>query len=202
MSARARMDWDVLRRRLAAAQSAIERSLARDPGETKRVLDARARALGRVPPQEGGQDGVEVVQFRLSGEIYAVEASRVREIGPLENFAPLVCAPAFVLGIVNLRGEILSVVDIRRFFDLPQQGLSDLNKLVVLRSETMTFGILADAVLGMRRIAPAGLQPSLPTLSGVREKYLMGVTADRTVVLDAMKLLEDEQLVVREQVQR
>jgi len=64
----------------------------------------------------------------------------------------------------------------------------------------MMFGILADAILGVRRIALAGIQPSLPTLTGIREKYLKGITPERTVVLDAGKLLADEDIVVQEQV--
>ena len=105
-----------------------------------------------------------------------------------------------MLGIVNLRGEILSVIDIKKFFELPEQGLTDLNKIIVLQSEDMLFGILADAIAGVRRIPVAGMQPSLPTLTGIREDYLQGVTPERLVVLDAEKLLTDENIVVREQV--
>lgn len=105
-----------------------------------------------------------------------------------------------VLGIVNLRGEIVSVIDVRKFFDLPQTGLPDLNKVIVLKSGDMVFGILADVILGVRRIALAEIQSSLPTLTGIRGKYLKGITPERTVVLDAGKLLADEDIVVQEQV--
>jgi len=64
----------------------------------------------------------------------------------------------------------------------------------------MVFGILADAILGVRRISLAEIQPSLPTLTGIREKYLKGITPERTVILDAGKLLADEEIVVQEQV--
>ena len=105
-----------------------------------------------------------------------------------------------MLVIVNVRGEILSVIDLRKFFDLPEKGLTDLNKVIVLESGHMVFGILADAVIGARRIRLAGIQPSLPTLTGVREAYLKGVTPERTVILDAEKLLADEKILVQEQV--
>jgi purine-binding chemotaxis protein CheW len=64
----------------------------------------------------------------------------------------------------------------------------------------MLFGILADVIAGVRRIPLTGILPSLPTLTGVREEYLKGVTAERIVVLDAEKLLMDESIVVQEQV--
>jgi len=195
------LDWREVERRLEAARAAMERGWAPDAEEAKRLLKARARALAREPAKdEADDDYIEVVEFVLAYEQYAVETRHVREIHPLEHLTPLPCTPAFVLGIVNVRGEILSVIDLRKFFDLPEKGLTDLNKVIVLESENMLFGVLADAVIGARRVRVADIQPSLPTLTGVREAYLMGVTAERTVILDAEKLLADETIVVQEQV--
>ena len=104
------------------------------------------------------------------------------------------------LGIVNVRGEILSVIDLKKFFELPEKGLTDLDKVIVLEAENMRFGILADAVPGVRRVPVGEIQPSLPTLTGVREAYLKGVTVERMVILDADKLLADERIIVLEQV--
>ena len=197
----AAIDWHEVHRRLDAARAAGKRARTPDPEETKRVLKARAQALARQPGQaEAAGEHVEVVEFVLAHERYAVETRYVREVYPLENLTPLPCTPAFVLGIVNLRGEILSVIDLKKFFELPEKGLTDLNKVIVLQSGNMRFGILADAVAGVRRVPLVGIQPSLPTLTGVREAYLKGVTAERTVVLDAEKLLADERIVVQEQV--
>jgi purine-binding chemotaxis protein CheW len=171
------------------------------PEETKRILKARAEALAREPAQaQAAGEHIEVVEFVLANERYAVETRCVREVYPLENLTPLPCTPAFVLGIVNMRGEILSVIDLKKFFELPEKGLTDLNKVIVLETENMLFGVLADTVLGVRRVAVDEIQPSLPTLTGVREAYLKGVTAERVVILDADKLLADERIIVREQV--
>lgn len=171
------------------------------PGETKRILKARAQALARQPAQaQTAAAHIEVVEFVLAAERYAVETRFVREVHPLENLTPLPCTPAFVLGIVNLRGEILSVIDLKKFFELPEKGLTDLDKVIVLEAENMLFGILADAVPGVRRVSVDEIQPSLPTLTGVREAYLKGVTAERVVILDAARLLADERLIVLEQV--
>lgn len=195
------IDWPKVYRRLEATRAGIERAWTPDAEETKRILKARALTLAREPGEAIGVDGgLEVVEFHLSYERYAFESLYVREVYVLESFTPLPCTPPFVLGIVNLRGEILSVVDLKRFFDLPEKGLTDLNKLVVLRSGDMLLGILADAIAGVHRVPLADLQPSLPTLTGIREKYLKAVTPQRTVILDAEKLLMDESIVVQEQV--
>ena len=195
------IDWREVERRLEAARVAIERIWAPTAEDTQRILKERAQTLAQEPARaEAVDEGIEVVEFLLAHERYAVASEHVRKVYPLEDIAPLPCTPAFVLGIVNVRGEILSVIDIKKFFDLPEKGLTDLNKVIVLESEDMVFGIVADAISGVRRIQRAGIQPSLPTLTGIREDYLLGVTAERVVILDAEKLLADEKLIVQEQV--
>lgn len=195
------IDWREVERRLEAARVAIERIWAPTAEDTQRILKERAQTLAREPERaEAADAGIEVIEFLLTDERYAVESEYVREVYPLEDLTPLPCTPAFVLGIVNVRGEILSVIDIKKFFDLPEKGLTDLNKVIVLEFRDMVFGIVADAISGVRRIQRAGIQPSLPTLTGIREDYLLGVTAERVVILDAEKLLSDEKLIVQEQV--
>ncbi len=199
---KAAVNWRAVERRMQAARSAIEHVGAPTPEETQRILKARARALAQKPvPTEAAGECIEVVEFLLAGEHYAIESQYIQEVYPLENLTPLPCTPAFVLGIVNVRGEILSVIDIRRFFDLPQQGLTDLSKVIIVRSQEMEIGILADAILGARSIARADIQASLPTLTGIREDYLTGVTRERVVILDAAKLLSDKKIIVQEEVQ-
>ena len=195
------IDWNEVKQRLETAHIAIERIWAPTAAETRRILKERAKTLAREPARAESDDKwIEVVEFTLAHERYAVASEHVREVYPLEELTPLPCTPPFVLGIVNLRSEILSVIDIKKFFDLPEKGLTDLNKVIVLESEDMAFCILADAIGGVRHIRRADIQPSLPTLTGIREDYLQGVTAERVVVLDAGKLLADEKLVVNEQV--
>ena len=167
--------------------------------ETGRILRERAKALAQEAPLEDAGERLEAVEFQLAYETYAIESRYIREVYPLERLTTLPCVPAFVLGTVNVRGEIISVVDVRKFFDLPEKGLTDLNKLIVIESTAICFGILADAIIGVRHFRVDELQPSLPTLSGVREEYLKGISRERTIILDAEKLMADERIVVREQ---
>ncbi|MDD5035098.1 MAG: chemotaxis protein CheW [Methylococcaceae bacterium] len=195
------IDWRQIERRLEEAQVAIEHAWEPTAEETKRILRERAKGLAREHGQtELADERIEVVEFILSSERYAIESRTVREVYPLENLAQLPCTPAFVLGIINLRGEILSVIDIKKFFDLPENELTNLNKVIVLQSEKMVLGILTDAIGGVRSIPLADIQPSLPTLTGIREEFLKGITSDRTIILDADKLMVDKKIIVEEQV--
>ena len=174
-----RIDWDEIHRRIDAVGAAIEGGYTPSPEESKRILKRRAEILAREKAEKAEEDSIEVVEFLLANEHYGIESHFIREVYPLKDYTPLPGVPSFVLGLVNVRGRILSVIDIKKFFDLPEKGLSDLNKIIIINDDKMEFGILADAILGVRNIAVSGLGPPLPTLTGIREEFLQGITGER-----------------------
>lgn len=191
------LDWSKIHRRIEAAQTVLDQWLAPSPEEKKKILKERAKALAREPEEKRTAEAdLEVVEFLLAYERYGIESSFVREVYPLKELTPLPGTPPFVLGIINVRGRILSVIDIKKFFDLPEKGLTDLNKVIILQSDQMVFGVLADAILGVRNISVSELQSTLPTLTGIREEYLKGVAKERVVILDAGRLLSDRKIIV------
>jgi purine-binding chemotaxis protein CheW len=194
------MDWDGIRSRLEAARAEIEEGGTPGPAECARILRARARVLAREDEREDGEEKIEIVEFLLAYERYGIVAAFAREVYPLRDMTDIPCAPDHVMGIINVRGQIVSIVDFKKFFDLPDKGLGALNKVIILQSDDMEFGVLADEIIGVREVPAAGLQASLPTLTGIREEYLLGITEDRTVVLDAGRILSDEKIVVNEAV--
>lgn len=195
------IDWAEVHRRMDRLREAVERGWAPDPGETAQILEQRAASLAR-PVAAGGEpgQGIEVIEFGLCGERYALESEWVREVFPLTELTPLPCTPAFVAGIVSVRGEIVSVIDLRRFFGLSAAGLADLNRVIILEAPAMVFGVLADHIAGVSSLPLAHILPPPAGLQGVGADYLRGITAQRLVVLDARRLLEGGDLVVREDV--
>jgi len=166
------------------------------------ILRARAKALAREPEtRQTAVAALEVIEFGLAHERYALEAVYVREVQPLEDLTPLPGTPPFVAGIVNVRGRILPVIDIRKFFDLPEPGITDAHMILLVHTAEMELGILADTVAGVRSIPFDAIQSSLPTLTGLREEYLKGVTAERLVILDAARILADRRIIVQEEVE-
>ncbi len=169
--------------------------------DAQRILRERARALARVPLRLPAADTMlELLEFRLARERYALESRHVQEVHPLRELTPLPGTPAFLLGIVNVRSRILPVLDLKKFFDLPEQGLTDLHRIIRVRGNDLELGLLADVVVGVRSVPAASLQPSLPTLTGIRADYLKGVTDERLVVLDLERILADPKIVVHEDV--
>jgi purine-binding chemotaxis protein CheW len=169
---------------------------------TREILKSRARKLSMpLSSQLAKGDSIEVVEFRLAHERYAVEQRYVREVCPLRQLTPLPCTPAFMAGIINARGQIVPVIDIKKFFELPETGITDLHVVVILHINNIELGLLADAVTSVRSVLIAELQPSLPTLTGIRAEYLKGIADDQVVILDAAKILADQKLVVNEEVE-
>lgn len=170
--------------------------------EKKRlILKERARALaGETGDKKPEQGRTEIIVFRLASEIYGFETTFVREAFQLKDYTAIPGTPPFVVGVVNVRGQILSVLDFRKFFNLPGNGLGELNKLIIIHNNEMEFGVLTDEIIGIRNIVPGELQQSLPTLQGLKEEYLKGITADRLIILDADKLLSDKNIIVKDEI--
>ncbi len=161
------------------------------------VLRARARELAKPPAVEDESvRPIEIVEFTLGQEHYAFPSSVVREVFNLTEITPLPSLPPFVLGVTNVRGRILSVIDIRRFLEFGDMGLSNLNRAIILSNGSMELAVLADQVVGVYESDSNRWQKTMPTLVGKREAYLGGVTKDRVVVLDAEKLLKSRDLLV------
>jgi purine-binding chemotaxis protein CheW len=169
--------------------------------DTAQIMQERARTLARPLGQEAAQNGlIGLLEFSLAKENYAVETRHVSEVLPLNDLTPLPCTPAFLCGIINVRGRILPVLDIRQFFNLPAQGITDLHRIILVQRDELELGLLADEIVGVRTLSADDLQPALPTMTGILGDYLKGVTADRLVVLDLDKLFSDEKLTLHQEV--
>lgn len=167
-------------------------------GQSKRkILRHRAKELAKRPEiEEDTGSCLEIVEFQLAHERYGIEAGYIREVWPLKDYTPLPFTPPFIMGIINVRGQILSLMDIKKFFDLPDKGLTDLNKVIILHDNEMELGILADMIIGVQSVPLKNIQLRLATLSGINASYLKGITKDRLVILDSKKILSDKKIIV------
>jgi purine-binding chemotaxis protein CheW len=164
------------------------------------ILRVRARALAAEIESEDG-DGpppLRIVEFAVGRERLAIETACVREVCPLHDLTPVPHSPPFVCGIVNVRGHILTVLDLRHLLGLPEHGLVDRQHVIVVHSERGDVGLLADGAPIVRTLRQSEILPAPATLTGVRAQYLHGVTT-RLAILDVARLLADPKLVVDEE---
>ena len=194
---RTSIDWAAVRERLARAQAATEAALRPSPEQARRILDERARALVRpAADAEPIGERLDAVVFGLAGERYAIATGYVREVARLTDFTPIPGCPDFVVGVTNLRGSVVMVVDIGRFFDMPRKGLTDLSRIVVLGRDQAEFGVLVDEALGQQALALADILEPPGEVAGIGRDYLAGVTGEALIVLDGAALIDDRRLYV------
>ncbi|MGR3219371.1 MAG: chemotaxis protein CheW [Candidatus Anammoxibacter sp.] len=194
--------WEDIHSRLNHVKDTIKNGFQLTKEKQGRILKSRAKILARKP--KGEKDGIteyiDVLEFMVANETYGIDIVHINEVFPLKQFTPIPCLPQFIPGIINVRGEIFSVIDIKKFFGLPEKGFTDLNKAIIVRSDEMTIGILADSIIGVRAIPVDNIQQSLPTLTGIRKEYLKGLTEEGLIILNIEKILGDKNIIVYDEV--
>jgi purine-binding chemotaxis protein CheW len=187
--------------RLQKAKKTIERQGVLTSRDKKKILKSRAKKLSIGEEKKGEKTAYrEVLEFILGGERYALEIGYIREIYPMKEYTVLPCTPPFITGIINVHGQVLTIMDMKKFFDLPEKGLTDLNKAIIVRKDDIELGILADEVLGFRNIGELELQPGFPILKDLRADFLKGMTSEGLIVIDVSRLLSDKRIMVHEEV--
>ncbi len=143
-----------------------------------------------------GGDEKQLVVFQLAAELYGVEISRVHEIIRLQSVTRVPRAPAFVEGVINLRGKVIPVVDLGRRFGLPLGEHSRASRIVVVEIGDQVVGIIVDAVSEVLRVNTSIVEPPSPVVAGIDSEYLEGIAKlpDRLVILlDLDRVLAKEE---------
>ena len=159
-------------------------------------LAGLARVAEGAPASEGGRGGegarasdpvVELCAFRVGSEEYAIDLRRIREILQLLPVTPVPHAPAFVEGVVSLRGEVVPVIDLRKRLGMARQGGGALPatpvtggrpKVMVVNVGGRVFGLLVDAVREVVRIRRSQIRPP-PLLEGAGPHLFLGICGGR-----------------------
>jgi purine-binding chemotaxis protein CheW len=194
------IDWADVRKRLAAAVRATDEAIRPSPELAQRVLDERARRLAHQAPAalRPGETFI-LVSFSISNERYAIEARFVREIVRLVDLTPVPGTHDFLMGLTNLRGEILAVIDLRTFFGLAARSMTDLCRVVVLGEDRNELGVLADQAHAIAEVPANQVLEPPHSAPRIGRAYVRGVTRDALIVLDGAALLGDPRLTIDDQ---
>ncbi len=163
------------------------------------ILRERAQKLSQPAARSRGIVRIEVLKFRLAYQEYAIGMKYVREVVLTGGITPVPGTPEYISGICAIRGEIISLVDLRALFSVSGRGLTDLNRVIVVTDGTMTFGILADYITGIATIPASMPTAPAPVPSTAPVPYQLGVV-EGIVVLDGAALLSDSRMLIDETV--
>lgn len=157
---------------------------------------ARESAMNTAPVDGAGNDPVmQLVTFQLQNESYGINVMQVQEVLRVSEIAPVPGAPSYVMGIVNLRGNVVTVIDTRARFGLPSTAIGDSSRIVIIESEKQVVGILVDSVAEVVELRASEIE-SAPNLgSEESSRYIQGVATQEDellIVIDLKKLLTEQ----------
>ena len=142
-----------------------------------------------------------LVLLRLGADRYAVPITSVREILRVGRLTPVSTAPAFVLGVINLRGVIMTILDLRVFFGLEPGPVGAEARIVIAEGGGMVVGILVEQVEEIVDLPAALVKPPLASSRGIVEEYVAGIAAlggQMVVLVDLEKVLRNPRIIVDE----
>lgn len=136
------------------------------------------------------------VTFRLEDETYAINVMQVQEVLRVTEIAPVPGAPVFVLGIINLRGNVVTVIDARKRIGLPSKEMDDDTRIVIIEAGEQVVGIVVDAVAEVMYVNESEIEAAPSVGNDDSSKYIQGVVSrdnQITILMDLNKLLTEEE---------
>lgn len=156
------------------------------------------RTKSMVEPQ------VQVVTFRIGGSEFGLDVFSVHEIVRHEGVAPLPQAPPFVEGVVDVRGVLFPVVDLRRRFELPASGESEDARIVLAELGGRRLGLVVDQVTEVMRVPEPSISDPPDYVRGIGAEYIRGIARvdGRLIILiDMERVLSSEERIALEEVE-
>lgn len=146
---------------------------------------------------ENGKDPVvQWVTFHLEEETFGINVMQVQEVLRVSEIAPVPGAPDYVLGIINLRGNVVTVIDTRKRFGMPPGEVDDNSRVVIIESQGQIFGILVDSVAEVVELRRSEIDMAPNVGNEENARYIQGVAtvdSDLLILVDLNKLLTEEE---------
>jgi len=143
-----------------------------------------------------GDEVIQLVTFRLKDETYGINVMQVQEVLRVSEIAPVPGAAEYVLGIINLRGNVVTVIDTRTRFSLPTGELDGASRIVIIESEEQVVGILVDSVAEVVELHQSEIDSAPNVGNDESSRYIQGVASrdeGLLIVVDLNKLLTEEE---------
>jgi purine-binding chemotaxis protein CheW len=142
---------------------------------------------------------LQFVGFRLADEDYAIAITTIQEIILMKPITRLPQSPGYIEGLINLRGSVIPIINLRKRFGMPPRDLDEETRTIVVNVHDKTVGCIVDAVTQVMRISRDQIQPPPLGVAGGSYRYLAGLARldDRLLILlDIEKLFQEEELAV------
>nr|WP_086941090.1 chemotaxis protein CheW [Thaumasiovibrio occultus] len=157
---------------------------------------SQVTSVAEVKKEDSNDQVLQWVTFKLDEETYGINVMQVREVLRYTEIAPVPGAPDYVLGIINLRGSVVTVIDTRARFGVNQGDVTDNTRIVVIEAEKQVIGILVDSVAEVVYLKTSEIDSTPSVGTDESSKYIQGVSnrnGELLILVDLNKLLSDEE---------
>lgn len=165
------------------------------------LLEERARILAHPVENPPGQKSAKVLKFTLADREFGIPLSAIREVVLTGRITRVPGTPAYIAGICIIRGEIISLVDLRVLLPIPHTGITDMNRVIVVSGDTLTLGLLADRITGLEDLDEQWVsqvpEDSAEYTEG-RRKLVNVVKDGALTVIDTATLFSDPRMIIDE----
>lgn len=137
------------------------------------------------------------VTFQLDDETYGIDVMQIREVLRSPEISPVPGAPAFVLGIINLRGNVVAIIDTRSRFNLGPREVDDSSRILILEAGDHVVGFLVDSVSEVAELSNGNIEVAPDTGSRDASRFISGLynrDEGLLILIDAARLLSDDEL--------
>jgi purine-binding chemotaxis protein CheW len=214
-------DWSIIHQRLIDSTARLTWGDDLSDEALQQAWTQRAAQMALTLQEQEQGEQVEVVVIRLGCEKYGLDVQYIYDIRLEENITRVPRTPDWVAGVVNLRGQILSVVDLQRYLGLPateKTPESGTRHLLLAQSPQMELALLVDEVLSIQNLPANGIQEAASVVRGLPVEYVQGVyigkeTSDNKatsltgsentsllMILNLSAMLADKRLIVQEEI--
>lgn len=162
------------------------------------MSQAKASATHAANTSSNEQDPVlQWVTFQLGDEVYGVNVMQVQEVLRITEIAPVPGAPDYVLGIINLRGNVVTVLDTRKRFGMSPHEVDDAARILIIESAENVVGILVDSVSEVVYLRASEIEPAPNVGNEESSRFIQGVcnrNEELLILVDLNKLLTEDEL--------
>lgn len=158
-------------------------------------------AAGQLPMRQE----IQLACFRIGAELYALDIMRIKEIIRPQKLTPVPKAPSFIEGVINLRGAVIPVADLRKRFDQPVSREDRQNRIVICALAGRIIGLLVDEVTEVRRYSRQELAPAPQFIKGPQADYFLGVARRKdelVLLIDLEKVLSSDEKIALQTLER
>ncbi len=167
--------------------------------KSEEILDKLQKSKKGGEELMEGEKVLELLTFSLAEEWYALEIKYVEGIIHLQKITEVPGIPDYLLGVTNVRGEIVSVVDVRRFLNLEASKSSAEPSIIIIKYSDVTTGFFVDSVGDVAKISTNSIDPPLATIEKIQAEFILGeakLNDDFLAILNMKNLMNSERMKV------